>query len=277
MVIKTLHMTVCETLDSFDVAIYEGVEPHALSLAVAARAQFDDFFLTATHNRDGAVVPLSGSLPDGSSLVLHRAGPLVHDAMPSPPASPPPTSTSAAAPLLAINNTPFGQAGDAESPPTQPIQPPPSPPRRQSTFSSLGFSWPQNRDVSEQLNGIERLNRLTTDLANERTLLAWTRTTLASIRTLFTYLALDGKSAAWKASITATEFSMATLVLAAATTGVWRFWRVKSIVHMKIPPAGFGRITIRPLAVLLLVTAFATSIGIFSQQWVHASPSHPPG
>ena len=67
------------------------------------------------------------------------------------------------------------------------------------------------------LEGMERFNRLSTDLANERTLLAWIRTSLAAIRTLFTYLGLSAISDYWRHTITATEVAMATLVVSTAT------------------------------------------------------------
>ena len=127
---------------------------------------------------------------------------------------------------------------------------------------------------ANQLEGLERLSRLTTDLANERTLLAWVRTCLAAIRTTFAYLTLTADSAGWKASITATELAMSTLVLASAATGAWRYFKIKDVIMLKIPPAAFGRFTMRPLVALLLVTAVSTAVGIYSQQWIHVGHDH---
>ena len=102
--------------------------------------------------------------------------------------------------------------------------------RRQSSFGGGGSVT--------QLEGLERLSRLTTDLANERTLLAWTRTCLAAIRTSFAYLEISALALGWSVGLKITETAMATLVVAAAATGVWRYFKIKSILLQKVPPPG---------------------------------------
>ena len=60
------------------------------------------------------------------------------------------------------------------------------------------FGRPANADEeqSSEISKITRLNRLGTELANERTLLAWTRTSLATVRTVFSLFSFAGVTAA---------------------------------------------------------------------------------
>ena len=60
--------------EPFDLALYDGAEVQALTNSVAARVRVppDAFYLTASTDRYGTVVPLTAALPDGMRLVLHR-------------------------------------------------------------------------------------------------------------------------------------------------------------------------------------------------------------
>lgn len=235
-----LRLTCAETSEAFEIELYEGLDSAALAHAVSARTGYHRFWLTKTTNRSGAVVPLSPSLADGTALVVHcadapqksvpnqRCHGTVHTNTTTS------TSNGMHAPLLPL------AASSINSDPRPPLPP---------------------------LEGLERLSRLTTELANERTLLAWTRTCLAAIRTLFAYLALHGVTAGWSGLITACEVLMSLVVVATAAFGSWRFFKIKDIILLKVPPPNFGRFSIRPLAVLVLLTAMATVTGACSQQW----------
>lgn len=251
--VSTLRVTVRRTGESFELAVYDGMEPAALVQAVASRAgcsAASDFYMTA--GSKAAVLPLSASLPDGMELTLH----MVADIERTPPApslltgpsetTPNDSEAGGAVPLLARRPAvaPSAEPATIELPKVE----------KQTT-------------MQKQLDGLERLNRVSTDLANERTLLAWVRTAMAAIRTLFTYLGLTGTTPGWHASVLATEIAMATLVIITAVTGVWRYFRLKAIVGQKVPPRDFGRRSLRPFAALVLATAMASAVGVYSQQW----------
>ena len=251
--ITALRVTVQRTGESFELAVYAGMEPAALSQAVASRAGCSgasEFYMTAGK---AAVLPLSASLPDGMELTLHHVADI--GAPPAPPLQVGPSETTpndseagGSVPLLARRPVVAPSADPAAI----------GMPKRQESACTA---------VEKQLDGLERLNRVSTDLANERTLLAWVRTGMAAIRTLFTYLALTGTTPGWHASVLATEIAMAALVLITAGTGVWRYFRLKAILGQKVPPRDFGRRTLRPFAVLVLATAMASAVGVSSQQW----------
>ena len=66
---------------------------------------------------------------------------------------------------------------------------------------------------------------MSTDLANERTLLAWVRTVLAIMRTRFAAtLGLQGVSAFWELVHLMTVFCSAVMAVS-AIVGIWRFYR----------------------------------------------------
>merc|ERR1712151_768553 len=71
------------------------------------------------------------------------------------------------------------------------------------------------RDIVEEelevVTALERFNRLSTDLANERTLLAWVRTCLAAVRTGVSYLGLAAISD-WWFSLMLAQWSMIILI-----------------------------------------------------------------
>lgn len=164
---------------SFQVALIEGSEPSALLQGVASRASSllppqqapikapSEFFFTVG-GRDDAVVPLSASLPDKMDLYLY----LVDDKIQK-------TSSN--------ENTSADIDEDNTAKPSvfrkalekllliEPSQ------KHQSRHPHL-------HSEQDKLVSIYHFNRLGTDLANERTMLAWIRTMLAAVRTVFSYL-----------------------------------------------------------------------------------------
>ena len=161
---RQLHIRLANSQDSFQLTLVDGAEPASLALAVSARVGADRWYLTATADRNAPLVPLTAALTDGTSLVLHLP-PAPHATSGADvaltPAAAAPSATMAAANSSTLRAPLLTSAIISET--HVPSQ------ARATSFhrSSTGSV------VSQQLEGLERLNRLTTDLANERTLLAW--------------------------------------------------------------------------------------------------------
>ena len=106
----------------------------------------------------------------------------------------------------------------------------------------------------DELYGMAKMSRLGTDLANERTLLAWVRTILAIMRTAFAMLALQGVNATWEVVRYVATALMLVLMLGSAVTGIYRFYRIDRIVSLKEIPSSFGknRIPLWPVNAVLV-------------------------
>ena len=102
------------------------------------------------------------------------------------------------------------------------------------------------------VDALTRLSRLTTDLANERTLLAWIRTALASARTTVSFLALSGSSPFGDVSTKICYIGFAVLALLMMAQGAERYRKIKSILQIPNPPLYFDRLTTLPLNLTLL-------------------------
>ena len=64
--------------------LFDGLDATALKFAAAARARVQDFYLTVSTDKAGAVIPLSPALADGTALVLHRVVSVEPYTAPSP-------------------------------------------------------------------------------------------------------------------------------------------------------------------------------------------------
>merc|ERR1712113_1073830 len=121
--------------------------------------------------------------------------------------------------------------------------------------------------VQEQTKSIERFSRMATDLANERTLLAWMRTMMAAIRTAFAYMAVTAVGNVWVGTVTISRVAMVTTVLVATVTGVIRYKRVKDITFLPEPPQYFGRISIRYFYWTLAFSMVFMVCGMWTNAW----------
>eukprot|EP00434_Breviolum_minutum_P001262 symbB.v1.2.001107.t1/scaffold59.1/size365495/11 len=221
---RALTMRLAGDERSFQVLVYDGCCADALQKAVAARvaAPADAIYCTFTPEANGPVLPLSPALvsqvSDSQVLTIHISRPSL-----LPPVVEPPQATSTSSHLRqsedALSST---SPMDAVSSPTmQPLRKINSAGVLQNAGNSYAsylrmsrVRWETFTQQTDQLvTAMERFNRLATDLANERTLLAWLRTAMAGIRTIFVFYAMDGVNKFWETSITASEVLMAVLVL----------------------------------------------------------------
>ena len=116
---------------------------------------------------------------------------------------------------------------------------------------------------------LDRMSRLSTDLANERTLLAWVRTALAAARTAFSYMGLSAAGAGWGAELFTCACVMAALAIAFPAMGLQRYAQIKRILHLpdSAMPAQFDRVSVRPLVWLLLACSLASAVGVATHEW----------
>lgn len=181
-----------------------------------------------------------------------------------------PAAAAAAVPISAA--LPDGLRLRAEplraSPRATAAKPPPPAPSDYDDASSASLSR-----MGAHCSAIDRFGRLSAILANERTLLAWTRTGLAAGRTAFAFLGLTVAAQAaggWSTVLTLSTMVMASLWLLLLGIGMQRFIRVKTALELcpeKIA-LHFDRVSIRPLFAVLLAVCVANCCGWYSQQWV---------
>jgi len=277
--------------DSCMLFLVDGADSASLSHALDARFALNGtaFFLTQPGGTE--IVPLTASLPNGLTLTLnvhHAVVGVVAPLAPSPKGSSRPAAASSA---------PFEQ--QPSSPRAVPLLPPAEAqafpraisPREVGLFEAISGSLQMNeinpasgmnRQCSggidrmetmrssahmEMVEAIDRSSRLTTDLANERTLLAWTRTGMAAMRTALAIADLKTAHTIWLLDLVVGQISMALLFLVASVLGVMRYVRIKNITYQVIPDQRFGRLSIHYYTVLLVVGTLALASGQLARAW----------
>lgn len=257
--------------------LFEGQDSAALNCSLNARFGLEGapFYLTlAGTGPDSAIVPLTAALPAGTSLVLHVRE--VQERRRSSRASSGGDSTQAF--RLRV---PSGRAGSLDPPDAdllseraKPLLEPSSSSLHNGAFSvdmdrPDGERLPHERgecqsletqmtqlsaasrhhqqaaaaavSIVEAVQDVDRMQRLTLDLANERTLLAWTRTSLAAMRTVFPFLAMDGEGML-AIGLIFSRCGMVFLCLLAGFFGTVRFFQVKRVTFAPVTGAvRFGR------------------------------------
>mmetsp|Transcript_42514 Transcript_42514/g.92388 ORF Transcript_42514/g.92388 Transcript_42514/m.92388 type:complete len:292 (-) Transcript_42514:11-886(-) len=262
----------------FQVLLYDGCCSDALQKAVAARvaALPETVYCTLTPEADGPVLPLSAALAaqlsESQVLTVHISRPMVPPVEAAPFAANSRQSEAAAA-MEVQSNASSTQLENVAMSPTNPMHKVNSTGLLQSGsyVSYLRMNrvrWENFTQQTDQLvTAMERFNRLATDLANERTLLAWLRTAMAGIRTIFVFYAMDGVNKFWETSITASEVLMAILVLVLLYTGQARYYAIKELILRKDPPPTFGRISLRYTYLVLALATFTTVMGVCLRRW----------
>jgi uncharacterized membrane protein YidH (DUF202 family) len=108
----------------------------------------------------------------------------------------------------------------------------------------------KHKQSKDALDRVTRFNRLGTDLANERTMLAWTRTALATARTVFSFFAFDGITNGGKIAQHYVLIALGSMAFIAYSFGWHRFKQVKHALRRHDPPLYFNRLSANPLFVI---------------------------
>jgi uncharacterized membrane protein YidH (DUF202 family) len=299
LALKALKITVATNNATFSVALVDGAEPAALQQAVAARTCCtpNAFFLTPA-SRDGVVVPLSSALPDGLELTLHfmQSGPterkrqsrlqnmfeIANFSDEEDLRAQPGLESSTASDFKKEDpSSPIAKVAHTVIEPILEHDKNVGSSRWNSSLSWAAISCHSCdsprlagerdhllRDDETMLTAMERFSRLTTDLANERTMLAWVRTCMASIRTAFAFLKVAGETPGWAATVFLAQSAMVTLMLVLCWTGYLRYTAIKHAVKRKLPPHFFGRISVRYMYALLFVSTAAIALGMYTKHWI---------
>lgn len=117
------------------------------------------------------------------------------------------------------------------------------------------------------ISSMQRMSRLSTDLANERNLLAWGRTALAAARTALAFLGLTGTTSFGDAAVYMTSIGFGVLAVWMVLQGGARYKRIKEILMLPEPPLYFGRISNVPIHVVMLALLILLVIGNSADQW----------
>jgi len=149
-----------------------------------------------------------------------------------------------------------GATSGAESPP------PPEDPSSNST-KQLTSSVKQ----LALIDSMQRLSRLSTDLANERNLLAWGRTAMAAARTALAFMNLTGNNAFGTGLVYTTSIGFGVVSVWMMVQGNFRYRKIKGILLLPNPPLHFGRISNIPVNVVLVTLLVLLVIGNSSQSW----------
>lgn len=140
-----------------------------------------------------------------------------------------------------------------------------------SNFSSIFQSGNQHDMLKTEL----LYNRIGSDLANERTMLAWVRTMLACARTVFSYGNLlepnsDPEAGGTRPmTVPTVTMMMATLLLFAGLNTGYRYWHMRGVLREAKAPGTYGRHSLLPFILLAVTVALITSIETYAGHWVY--------
>ena len=143
----------------------------------------------------------------------------------------------------------------------------PSPFRTGSTTTTKDSS--KNRG-EKAIGQILAYNMLGTDLANERTLLAWVRTILATIRTIFAYQKLfpgDGIPRTDDPTLFAASLMIATLLLMMSVYASHRYYSVLTMLRSEDKQETYEKWTLWPMIGVAVSLSFLTGIATYADTW----------
>mmetsp|Transcript_109727 Transcript_109727/g.310416 ORF Transcript_109727/g.310416 Transcript_109727/m.310416 type:complete len:275 (-) Transcript_109727:68-892(-) len=249
------RLTVQYRAEACTLVVIDKMEPGALAQALVGRFRLGaaPFYLTS---EDGAhVVPLSSALPDGLTLVLHR-------------------SSEPALSVLCLDAAGRSQASEAPDVAGDPDNLPPNLAWQVGTLEeplllgervrsrTASHDSTCSREIETLVQKFDRMSRLTTELANERTLLAWIRTGLAACRSELALFGAAVIEAMCRGPLYLLHMVMLIIVVVASLEGTLRYNRIKKILRMPEPPEEFGRFSLRWFNVVTILAGVVLVAGV---------------
>lgn len=143
----------------------------------------------------------------------------------------------------------------------------------QSESAKFGDNVPPNSPTSNSskqlslISSMQRMSRLSTDLANERNLLAWGRTAMAAARTALAFLGLVGNNDFGVGLVYTTSIGFGVIAVWMMIQGSLRYKQIKNILLLPEPPIHFGRLSNNPIVLVLVVLLVLLVIGNSADSW----------
>mmetsp|Transcript_11254 Transcript_11254/g.15458 ORF Transcript_11254/g.15458 Transcript_11254/m.15458 type:complete len:303 (+) Transcript_11254:157-1065(+) len=276
--IKALRIVIDEEGRHIDIALLPGADSIAMQQAVSSALREmlipGDSWWLVDGESEGLVVPLCSAIPGGSMLALRTSSGNVRSNKELVPARGRTSSLS----THVIRRDDYLQE---ESPTIRP-------PENKSVSRSLRRSWVQLREalnfissnhqqggdqLERSLVDVNRMAKVTTELANERTLLAWCRTALAVERTVFSFLSYKDTDGVWKHIYFFATALLASYAIFIGYLGAQRYYRIKSALLQPNRHASvhLGRLSVQP-AILILATILSfVALSIYGHHIFKAS------
>lgn len=115
---------------------------------------------------------------------------------------------------------------------------------------------------------VDRFSRLSSELANERTLLAWIRTALAGIRGVFAFFSIPQIEGISNGMFYYCQLVMMAAVIFGGVSGTMRYNRVRNALRLVDPPQdGYGRLSIMWFNATVAFLTIAIAIGVLIRGW----------
>mmetsp|Transcript_80060 Transcript_80060/g.151214 ORF Transcript_80060/g.151214 Transcript_80060/m.151214 type:complete len:359 (-) Transcript_80060:13-1089(-) len=122
--------------------------------------------------------------------------------------------------------------------------------------------------MADVVRVVDRFSRLSSELANERTLLAWIRTAMAGIRGVFAFFSIPANDGNPNSFFYFCQLTMMAAVIFGGVSGTLRYNRVRNALRLPDPPQDFGRVSVMWFNATVTILTISIAIGIFSRQWV---------